>query len=187
MVSPHAMQNGTVDIEGVYGENCGFVLRIENGFIATKYNADSKIKVGSYEKVTARNIKGVYGTEAQLKSKHFKFMPCELHSKIRLSLDNENREALADVPIYIGPSIAVVMDTEDYPTEISKVEAIGFVTQPIVKESDVYVCGDEKKYEVKKAGTKQVKGEKKVKGEKTEKVAKVKNPEAKADKIKNKN
>lgn len=172
MVSPHAMQNGTVDIDGVYGENCGFVLRIEKGYIATKYNDDPTIKAGSYESVTAKNIKGVYGVEAQLKSKHFKFMPCALHSAIKQSPENENRSELGDVPIYTGPAIAVVVDTDQFPTFISNVEAIGFITKPIVTDNDEFNCGDEKKYEVKKGGTKKVKGEKKEKVGKIKKVKK---------------
>ena len=176
MVSPHALQNGTVDIDGAYGESCGFVLRIENGFIASKYNKDSKIQVGSYEQVTAKNIKGVYGTEAQLKSKHFKFMPCELRSQIHPSPENENRATLGTVPIFTGPAIGVVVVTDEYPTSISNVEAIGFNNQAIMKESDADNCGDapivaEKKVLVTK--------------DKSDQKTKVKNKESKTQKLKN--
>ncbi|MCG9793701.1 glycoside hydrolase family protein [Flavobacterium algicola] len=154
MLSPHAMKNGKVDIDGVYGESCGFTLRIENGFIATKYNVDDNIKVGGFENVVAKNIKAVYGVESQLKSKHFKFMPCELVSQLHLAPENMNRPAIADMPIYLGPSIGAVVDTDNYPTTISNVEAIGFVNKPILKEADVTNCGD--------AIAKITKGEKKV-------------------------
>lgn len=142
MLSPHALKNGIVDIDGVYSESCGFTLRVENGFIASKYNKDNpNIKVGSYEKVTAKNIKGVYGVQAQLKSKHFKFMPCELRAQIHTCPENENRGLDAAI-ISTGPSIGVVVTTDQYPAFISNVEAVGFVNKSILKESDVYNCGE---------------------------------------------
>lgn len=152
MVSPHALNNGTVDIDGVFGESCGFALRIEGGFIATKYVKDPSIKIGGYEKVVAKNIKAIYGVDAQLKSKHFKYMPCELRSQIKDVTGNENREEVAKAALYVGPAIGAAMNTDEYPTFISNVEAIGFINKPILSEEDANNCG-----EVTKEATKTVK------------------------------
>lgn len=161
MLSPHALKNGTVDIDGVYGESCGFTLRIEGGFIATKYKKDPNIKVGNYEKVVAKNIKAVYGVEAQLKSKHFKFMPCELRSQVHIAPDKTNIKEVGTVPIYLGPAIGAVMDTHEYPTFISNVEAIGFINKPILTEEDADNCGEIVKEEPKTVQEVKVKAQKK--------------------------
>ena len=169
MISPHALQNGTVDIDGVFGESCGFALRIEKGFIATKYDKSDKIKVGGYEKIVATNIKGIYGVEAQLKSKHFKYMPCPLRSQIQDAPEITNRKLVATVPISVGPAIAAVLTTDEYPTFITNVEAVGFTNKSILKDEDADNCGEAEK-EASKT-------EVKVKD-------KTKNKEAKEDKVK---
>lgn len=176
MISPHALQNGTVDIDGVLGESCGFALRIEKGYIATKYDKSDKIKAGAYEKIVATNIKGIYGVEAQLKSKHFKYMPCALRSQIKDAPEETNRNLVATVPISVGPAIAAVMDTDQFPTEITNIEAVGFINKSILKDEDADNCGEAVKEEAKK--------EVKVKDKTKNKEEKMNNKEAKEGKVK---
>ena len=133
MVSPHAMHNGKVYINGVTANSCGFAVRIGAGFISSKYT-NPDLTDGTFSKVTINNVKATYGnSKAQLKPKHYMFMPCSL------------RELIDENPIstggdsYWGPSISVVKNTAQYGVTINedKVTGTGF------KDGFIIVTGDD--------------------------------------------
>lgn len=104
MLSPHFVTNGTVDLENITAIGSGFAVRIENGF-TTKEEAALGLKPGSFDSRTSlRNVKAVFSeTGAQLKSKHYKYMPLDLQKKVSKSPIRPGGKS------FHGPSIAVVV------------------------------------------------------------------------------
>lgn len=133
MVSPHAMHNGSVDIDGVTAYSSGFAVRIEGGFISKDYTAAS-LTVGTFSSVKVRNVVATFGTSAQLKSKHFKFLPTYRTSLITTN-SQDGGESVN------GPSIVAALndgDTYAANVQVSKVTGIGFLCQkPIIDGSDI--------------------------------------------------
>jgi len=90
MISPHAMQCGIVTIDSVTATNCGFGVRIGGGYVAKKYKQDIGLKPGSYNpKSSIKNVTATFGTSAQVKPKHFMYIPLKYQTK----------EYTADTPI----------------------------------------------------------------------------------------
>jgi hypothetical protein len=76
MISPHAMKNGIVTVDGVTAVNCGFAVRIGGAFIASKYNKDKNIQLGTYDsRSSVKNVTATFGTSAQVKPKHMLYSP----------------------------------------------------------------------------------------------------------------
>jgi len=76
MISPHAMQNGIVTIDGVTAVNCGFGVRIGGAFMAKKYNQDIGLKLGTYDpRSSVKNVTATFGTSSQVKPKHMMYIP----------------------------------------------------------------------------------------------------------------
>ncbi|WP_075602830.1 T9SS type A sorting domain-containing protein [Saccharicrinis aurantiacus] len=141
MISPHAQKNGYVNIEGVKAVSCGFAVRIGQGYTRTA-EEELGIKPGWFDsKSIVKTVKATYGTEAQLKSKHFKYMPCDLRNLIAedISPDGES---------YQGPSIAAVINASVgngegyYNMSVEDVTSIGFKEQDkdVLLDTDVYDC-----------------------------------------------
>lgn len=90
MISPHAMQNGIVTIDGVTAVNCGFAVRIGNAYVAKKYDSTLDLKPGTFDsKSSLKNVTSTFGTSAQVKPKHFIYIPEKYQTK----------ERTADTPI----------------------------------------------------------------------------------------
>ncbi|GAA3617722.1 hypothetical protein GCM10022396_40410 [Flavivirga amylovorans] len=105
MVSPHTRDNGSATIVNVTATNCSFAAEASNGFVA----ADETGTPGSFASVTFTNVHGIYGSTAQVKSKHFKYVPCAIKGLISSGLGPDNES-------HIGPSISAVLydaDTND--------------------------------------------------------------------------
>lgn len=138
MISPHAMHNGSVDIDGVTTTNCGFGVRVDNGFIAMKYK-NPNLTAGTFSKVVVKNVKATFGTTAQIKPKHYKYIPVYREKYITKKSVDGNES-------FIGPSItAVLNDVKTYASavQISNVVADGFLCQkPIITEADVHSTMD---------------------------------------------
>lgn len=76
MISPHAMRNGIITIDGVEAVNSGFAVRIDPGFVSNKYRQDAGLVAGSFDpRSSVRNVTATFGTRAQVKPKHFRFIP----------------------------------------------------------------------------------------------------------------
>lgn len=131
MISPHAMTNGVVRVDGVKSVGCGFAVRIEGGFVSKKY-ATAGLKPGTFaERSYVKNIEATFGEHAQLKQKHLPYMPLELMNSVRIP-----EEAEFATP-FIGPSIAAVLNDANYRVDVENVTAHGFqfaddvVTEPV--------------------------------------------------------
>jgi len=84
MISPHAMQNGIVTIDGVTSVNSGFAVRIGDAYVAKKYDPSLNLKPGSFDpKSSIKNVTATFGTKAQVKPKHFKYIPLKYHTEER--------------------------------------------------------------------------------------------------------
>lgn len=82
MISPHAMKNGIVTIDGVTSVNCGFAVRIGNAYVAKKYDSTLDLEPGIFDpKSSVKNVTATFGTTAQVKPKHFKYIPSKYHTK----------------------------------------------------------------------------------------------------------
>lgn len=122
MISPHAMHNGVVAVDGVRSDGCGFAVRIGHGYIAKKYS-NPNLEAGTYAQGTrVSNIHSKFGKNAQLKSKHFKYMPERLLGEIASESE--------DGSSHRGPSIAPVLNIANYPIEVSRVTSEGFSGTP---------------------------------------------------------
>lgn len=133
MVSPHAMHNGSVDIDGVTAVSAGFGVRIEGGFISKDYTTPG-LTNGTFTSVKVKNVVSTFGTSAQLKSKHFGFLPV-YRTTLITTTSQDGGESV------IGPSIASVLsdgDTYSQNVQISNVTGIGYLCQkPIIGSLDI--------------------------------------------------
>ncbi|WP_139344225.1 Iota-carrageenase A2 [Cellulophaga omnivescoria] len=132
MVSPHAMHNGKVYVNGITANSCGFAVRIEGGFVSKKYSAPGLVD-GTFSKVTINNVNATYGNkDAQLKPKHYKFMPCDLRDLI------DENPITAGGESYWGPSISAVLNTPNYKVVLNKktVSGTGFKNGFIVQTEE---------------------------------------------------
>ena len=137
MISPHSREIGKADIRGVYAKNCGFAVRVEKGFAAQKDIPG--VVPGTFAPSVVEDVTAVYGPTAQLKSKHFKYIPTDLRHLIKRVPNKAGKKA-----IYIGPSAAAAVNSAEgdgpghYKVTLRNVEAIGFEYQPkaIVTEAD---------------------------------------------------
>lgn len=103
MISPHAMKNGHVEIDGVTAINTGFAARIGNGYV-TKEQDSLGITPGYYANTCkVSNVMATYGETAQVKSKHFKYMPCALRHLI-------SEEYNPDGNSYSAPAVCPVLN-----------------------------------------------------------------------------
>lgn len=127
MLSPHAMTNGIVNVDGVVAEGCGFAVRVESGFVAKKYSTGGLTRGTFANGCSIKNVKATFGRNAQIKPKHFKYMPDPLRNQLQSMEDSEDGESVR------GPSIAAVLRHANYPIEVTNVDAVGFeFSTPIV-------------------------------------------------------
>ena len=134
MLSPHAMHNGIMDIDGVTAVSCGFAVRVDAGYVSPKYS-NPNLTPGTFQMVKIRNVNATFGGSlAQLKPKHYIYMPCELRSSISSEPITPGGES------YNGPSIAGVYYDPNYPVDFqeSHVNAVGFISgYEWVTEADI--------------------------------------------------
>jgi len=102
MMSPHAIQNGHVDIQGINAVNCGFACRIGKGYVKKDQEGIEGVFPGTFsESSIIKDVIATYGESAQVKSKHFKYLPCSLRHLISkdYNIDGESYSAPAICPI----------------------------------------------------------------------------------------
>ncbi|ANQ51608.1 Iota-carrageenase A2 [Flammeovirga sp. MY04] len=147
MISPHAIKNGHVEIDGVEAVNTGFAVRIGKGYVTSSQEALG-ITPGYYASTSiVKNVKATYGCSAQVKSKHFKYFPCEEKQWI-------GTEYNPDGESYPAPAVANILNTADgnnntalgyFDVAISNTESIGFKHQPkdvVTEEDENTECGE---------------------------------------------
>lgn len=144
MVSPHALHNGSVDVEEVTSVNSGFAVRVEGGFVSNKYEQNIGLTSGTFDYVRIKNITATFGSTAEVKSKHFKHYPSEI--------SNPTQQTSYASNVFIGPSIAGLVVEGNYlcdgTTQTVFVEAPvvanDFVHQPtaiVPSENQTINCG----------------------------------------------
>lgn len=143
MLSPHNIQNGHVEIDGIETVNCGFTVRISKGYIAGKQTGEN-LMPGTYANTSKlSNIKSTYGTTAQVKSKHFKYMTC----KDRKLINGHSPDGIS----YVAPSVAPIINTAKgiggkekgyWEIKIKNISTSGYVNQKkeILHEEDAGLC-----------------------------------------------
>ncbi len=111
-LSPHTIANGTVTIEDVTAVSCETGVIIASGFLSKNPKKSQAKKDGTavdnYEygyfnsNSSIKNLKVIYGTNAQLRSSRFGFVPCNQRNLIsdKVSVDEES---------YRGPTIAGII------------------------------------------------------------------------------
>ncbi|NME70132.1 T9SS type A sorting domain-containing protein [Flammeovirga aprica] len=133
MISPHATKNGHIEIDGIETVNTGFAARIDRGYV-TKKEDSLGITPGYYANTSiVKNVKGTYGKTAQVKSKHFGYVPCQLRHLIG---ENYNKDGES----YPAPAVATVLyragnqNNADgyYKVAVSAVESVGFKYQEAI-------------------------------------------------------
>lgn len=146
MISPHSRKIGKADVRGVYAKNCGFAVRIGKGYIAGKHKNMEGLNPGTFEPSVVTDVTAVYGTSAQLKPKHFRYMPCALRDQAKKIPNTTNEKDL-----YLGPSINAVINTAEgegvgyYKVQVSnvKMEGFGEGLKAVMTEKDAVVkCKD---------------------------------------------
>lgn len=117
MLSPHFINNGTVNVNGVTAIGSGFAVRIGAGFV-NKEEAALGLTAGTFNKETViKNVKATYSdSKAQIKPKHYKYMPCELRSLI----SNTPINPFPHGDSYNGPSIGAVVYDANYTVHIKE-------------------------------------------------------------------
>ncbi|WP_419194151.1 glycosyl hydrolase family 28-related protein [Novipirellula herctigrandis] len=140
MISPHSMENGVFHMDGITSKGCGIGVRIEGGFISKKQKVDG-LPIGTFAKGSSvKNVFATFGTNGQLKSKHFKYMPVELLGQVQPREQSEDGESVR------GPSIAAVVYAANYEVHIENVTAKGFQHVPsVMTEKDAREVSASKK------------------------------------------
>ncbi len=127
MISPHMMQCGIVQVEGVKAKSSGFAARIDGGY-QDKGVTNPNAKPGTYAKGSyVADVTGEFGTTAQVKKKHFAYIPTAL----RPTGEATGRKGLYDV----CPSVACVLTRDlNYEIGVYDVKATGYSVPDIVSE-----------------------------------------------------
>ncbi|MDZ8117077.1 DUF7594 domain-containing protein [Pontiella agarivorans] len=124
MMAPVGLQQGLVDIDGVYATNCASAVQISAGGLRNLYNPD--IFPGTYaEGSSVRNVTAVFGMSAQ-----YKKMPDEYPSEFSGLFSNVSHSVYG-API-IGPSLSAVNNSNERVT-IENVKTYGFDYVPPIQ------------------------------------------------------
>ncbi len=131
MISSHSMHNGDVDFRHLISDGCGIGVRVEQGYISDKFKQGIVKKPGTFQNVTLCDVIGRFGWEAQLKVKHFHYMPTQL-VEFCPPLDHK-----ISTP---APSIATVVNglrpgPDAKSVNIENITAVGFLTPAVVTDS----------------------------------------------------
>ncbi|NJB82184.1 hypothetical protein [Wenyingzhuangia aestuarii] len=135
-MSPHTIHQGRVFIKNIHVESCqdagyGFINNFSREEAAGLDIAAFGITPGSFSGVsTVENVTAIFGQNAQIKSKNFRYLPCEL--RIDKGADPTNPEKGLAVEIgldfesYRGPSLHSIKNGSTTGIAISNVKAFGF-------------------------------------------------------------
>ncbi len=133
MISPHAMQDGIVQVDGITAVSMGIGVRVDGGYDYTYTDSDGTevtLPAGTYtEGSYISNINCTFGYDAQIKSKHFQYMPEEL-------LDDVPEEPYYKTIYQPAPSVCAILYLPNYPLGVlGEVVATGYLNDAIVTEA----------------------------------------------------
>lgn len=131
MISPHSMHNGDLDFRHIISDGCGIGVRAEGGYISDKRNEGLVTAPGTFQNIIVSDVIGRFGWGAQIKIKHFHYMPTQLQEYCPPIVHKISEPAAA---------IAVVVDGLEEGKDaksvvIENVTAVGFLTPAVVTES----------------------------------------------------
>lgn len=128
LLSPHSTHCGVATVDGVEATGCEFAVKITGGFISKRKKREGD-EPGSFATgTTARNVRAVFGKNAQLSAKHLPYLPKEMRAHV---VPHE------DLKMLRGPSITAVLDHSNYDVEIENVETEGYKgIKPIMTRED---------------------------------------------------
>lgn len=128
LLGAHSMQNGLVEIDGVYASNCVFAVKTGAGRVnATVAAANPDALPGTFGDGTyMKNIVSEFGITAQLTKKNYKLLPAPLQSYIQEGADGGD--------VALAPSMMAVGIDEDiaYDLTIKNITAIGYEYMPAI-------------------------------------------------------
>lgn len=131
MISPHSLNNGVVQVDGVTAVSCAIGVRIDGGYASTytHYETGDDVyidNIGIYEDGSyVTNVHSTYGTDAQLKSKHAPYMPDEIYYQYYPFTYVSNICEPA-------PSVCAVLYKPTYEIGLWNVTAVGYVNDAVV-------------------------------------------------------
>ena len=126
MISPHSMKNGVVTVDGVKSVGCGFAVRIADGYVATKYATPNLQPRTFAAGSSVKKVDATFGLKAQLKPKHFKYVPALLGNSIQDQIESEDGESVR------GPAIAAVLNEASYLVTVENVTSHGSKDTPAI-------------------------------------------------------
>jgi hypothetical protein len=137
MLSPHFIDQGKVDIRDITSVGSGFAVRINKGF-ASPDEKEVGLGAGSFSTSSiVKNISASFSIDkAQIKPKHYNYMPCSL----RTHISAEPINGFPHGDSYNGPSIAAVLYTSNYTVNMNEedISTDGFLEDlKIVANEDV--------------------------------------------------
>ena len=100
-ISPHRVDQGRVDVEGVLAFNSTFAVQIAAGFLDKKTGGVENIGIFDSRSYVG-DITVTGGEGAQLKSKDFRYLDCARRKEIELKCENPDNESTP------GKSIGVI-------------------------------------------------------------------------------
>ncbi len=132
MLSPHAMFNGEVHINNILSLGSGFAARLGGGFVSRRYTNPNLVP-GEFAASSLTNIRAVYGTNAQIRRDHIRFVPDELVGLVQDLADSEDGGESVR-----GPSAAPVLFQPNYDVSLVNLSQEGFEFSPRVVPEEAF-------------------------------------------------
>ncbi|BAX80268.1 hypothetical protein [Labilibaculum antarcticum] len=138
-MSPHTIDQGRVFIKNIHVEGCQDAGYVGDGFINNFKREEAAgldvaafgITPGSFSgESTVENVTAIFGQNAQIKSKNFPYIPCELRIDKGADPTDPEKGLAVDISLdfesYRGPSLHSIKNGNTTGIKISNVKAIGF-------------------------------------------------------------
>ncbi|WP_139957232.1 hypothetical protein [Flavicella sediminum] len=138
-MSPHTIHQGRVFIKNIHVEACQDAGYVGDGFINNFSREEAAgldvaafgITPGSFSgESTVENVTAIFGQNAQIKAKNFKYIPCELRIDKGADATDPNKGLAVEIGLdfesYRGPSLHSIKDGSTTGIKITNVKAFGF-------------------------------------------------------------
>lgn len=111
MLGPHTMKQGIVDVRGVWAFSCGTAVSIGRGHVSQtrpgQNDPELGLTPGWFDPASVvEDVVAIFGHDAQLKTQHFRNIPCELRGERKDGIGIVSWQGSSK--IHIGPSVAAV-------------------------------------------------------------------------------
>ncbi len=131
MISPHSMKNGVVQVDGITANSMGIGVRLDNGYEMTVNEGESDqyiLPAGYYsDGCYISNVDATFGWDAQVKTKHLKYMPEWLLEYVP--------DPYSGTICQPSPSVCAILNVPNYNIGIlGDITATGYTNEAIVSE-----------------------------------------------------